>query len=221
MTDRFNEKARGDVRNDHHRNHPAKNQPEKPRENDIRVTRYIEKIEIAIDQSLRTNDPKAHRGQAEHDGVMHGDSETKRHHIEQNGKWVRHDAELEQRDNNHEGPEQGVDNAVERELFRGHRELAVDWQHQNGIQFSHPHQLGDICEVNEKERLEKLGDYLVCADQQDHFPFCPVTDAIDIPKNDAEENDLPQNQRISTTIHNRKFALKLKSRMSELRSMME
>ena len=31
----------------------------------------------------------------------------------------------------------------------------------------------------------------------------------------------PQNQRISTTIHNRKFALKLKSRMSELRSMME
>jgi hypothetical protein len=36
----------------------------------------------------------------------------------------------------------------------------------------------------------------VCANQQHHFPFRPVTDVIDIPKNDAEKNDLaaePQN----------------------------
>src|SRR4029077_16168569 len=48
----------------------------------------------------------------------------------------------------------------------------------------------------EEERLEELRDNLVCADKQHHFPFCPVTDAIDIPKNDAEKNDLaaePQN----------------------------
>src|SRR6266568_7608743 len=191
LTERFDEQARRDVRNDHHRNHPAKNQPEKPRENDIRITRDIEKVEIAIHQSLRANDPKAHRGQAEHDGVMHGDSETKCDNIEQDGKRVRHDAELGQRDTNHGGAEQSVDNAVEPELFRGNRELAVDWQHQNGIQFSHPHELRDICEVHEKESLEKLCDDLVCADQQHHFPFRPVTDVIDIPKNDAEENDLP------------------------------
>src|SRR5438094_1648622 len=191
LNQRFYEQARRDVCNDHNRNHPDKNQPEKPWENDIRITRDIEKVEIAIHQSLRANDPKAHRSQAEHDGVMHGDSETKRHNIEQNGKCVRHDAKLGQRDNNHGGAEQSVDNAVEPELLRGNRELAVDWQHQNGIQFSHPHQLRDICEVHKKESLEKLCDDLVCADQQHHFPFRPVTDVIDIPKNDAEKNDLP------------------------------
>src|SRR4030095_4194043 len=159
-------------------------------------TRDIEKVEIAIDQSLRADDPKAERSQAEHDGVMHGDAETKRNNIKQNGKQVRHDIELEQRNNNHDGAKQRVDDAVERELFRGHRELAVDWQHPNGIQFSGAHELGDVRDVHEKERLEELRDNLVCADQQDHFPFCPVTDAIDISKNDAEKNDLaaePQN----------------------------
>jgi hypothetical protein len=30
----------------------------------------------------------------------------------------------------------------------------------------------------------------VCADQQYHFPFRPVANVIDIPKNDAEKNDL-------------------------------
>src|SRR5262249_56285289 len=116
--------------------------------------------------------------------------------IKQNGKGVRHDVQLEQRNKNHDGAKQRVDNAVEPELFRGNRELAVDWQHQNGIQFSGAHELGNVCDVHEKERLEELRDNLVCADQQDHFPFCPVTDAIDISKNDAEKNDLaaePQN----------------------------
>src|SRR5947199_1891049 len=116
LTERFDEQARRDVRNDHHRNHPTKNQPEKPRENDVRITRDIEKVEIAIHQSLRANDPKAHRGQAEHDGVMDSNAETKRHNIEQNRKCVRYDAQLGQRDTNHGGTEQGVDNAVEPEL---------------------------------------------------------------------------------------------------------
>src|SRR5258707_10427612 len=191
LTERFDEQARWDVCNDHHRNHPAKNQPEKPRENDIRITRDIEKVEIPIHQSLRANNPKAHRGQAEHDGVMHGDSETKCDNIEQNGKCVRHHAQLGQRDTNHGGAQQSVDNAVEPELFRGNRELAVDWQHQNGIQFSHPHELGDICEVHKKESLEKLCDDLVRPDQQHDLPFHPVADVIDISKNDAEKNDLP------------------------------
>src|SRR5436190_6967303 len=196
LTERFDEQARGDVRNDHDGNHPAKNQPEKPRENDVRITRDIEKVEIAIHQSLRADDPKAHRSQGEHDGVMYGDSKTKRHNIEQNGKRVWHDAQLGQRDTNHRGAEQSVDNAIESELFRGNRELAVDWQHQNGIQFPHAHEFGDICEVHEKESLEKLRDNLVCADEEHHFPFRPVADVIDISKNDAEKNDLaarPQN----------------------------
>src|SRR6266487_242576 len=190
LTERFDEQARRDVRNDHHRNQPAKDQPEKPRENDVRITRDIEKVEIAIHQSLRADDPKAHRSQGEHDRVMHGDSETKRDNIKQNGKRVRHDAQLGQRKNNHAGAKQSVDDAVEPELFRGDRELAVDWQHQNGIQFSHAHELGNVCNVHEKECLEELRDDLVCADQQHYFPFRPVADLIDIPENDAEKNDL-------------------------------
>src|SRR6476646_583265 len=126
LTERFDEQARRNVRNDHHRNHPAKNYPEKPRENDIRITRDIEKVEIAIHQSLRANNPKTHRGQTEHDGAMNGDSETKCHNIEQNGKCVRYDAQLGQLYANYGGTEKGVDNAVEAELFGGHGELAVD-----------------------------------------------------------------------------------------------
>src|SRR5215831_16151434 len=191
LTKRFDEQARGDVRNDHHRNHPAKNQSEKPRENHIRITRDVEKVEIAIHQSLRADDPKAERSQAEHDRVMHRDAETKGNNIKQNGKRVRHDVQLEQRNKNHEGSKQRVDNAVEPELFRGNRELAVDWQNQNGIQFSSAHELGNVCDIHEKERLEELRDNLVCADQQHHLPLRPVADSIDIPKNDAEKNDLP------------------------------
>ena len=97
---------------------------------------------------------------------------------------------LDNETTDHRGAEQSVDNAVEPELFRGNRELAVDWQYQNRVQFPRAHELGNVCDVHEKERLEQLRDDLVCADQQHHFPFCPVADVIDIPKNDAEKNDL-------------------------------
>src|SRR5215475_12065293 len=122
---------------------------------------------------------------------MHSDAKAKCHNIEQNRKRVRHDVQLEQRNKNHDGAKQRVDNAVKPELFRGNRELTVDWQNQNGIQFSSAHELGNVCDVHEKERLEELRDDLVRADQQHHFPLRPVADSIDIPKNDAEENDLP------------------------------
>jgi hypothetical protein len=35
-----------------------------------------------------------------------------------------------------------------------------------------------------------LRDDLVGADEQDHLPLRPVADAVDLPKNDAEEDDL-------------------------------
>src|ERR1041384_6759287 len=141
-------------------------------------------------KNAHANDPKAERGQAEHDGVMHGNSETKRHNIDQNGKRVRHHIQLEQRNQNNYGPKHYVADAVEPELVRGDRELEVAWQEQNGIQFSRAHELRNICDVHKKERLKQLRNNLVSTDQQHHLPFCPVTDAIDIPKNDAEKNDL-------------------------------
>src|SRR4030095_10569334 len=154
LTERLNEQPRWDVRDDYHWNQPAKNEPEQPRKNDIWITRDIEKVEIAIHQSLGPNDPKADCSQAEPDRVMHGDSENKRDNRKQKGKRVWHDAELGQRKNNHGGAKQSVDDAVEPELFGGYRKLAVDWQHQHRIQFSRAHELGNVCDIHKKERLE-------------------------------------------------------------------
>ena len=76
-------------------------------------------------------------------------------------------------------------------MFGGDGELAVDRQDQSGVQFSRAHQLRNVCDVHEKERLEQLRDDLVRADEQHHFPFRPVTDAIHAAEDDAEKNDLP------------------------------
>src|SRR5215510_1237001 len=96
LTKRFDEQPSWNVRNNHYRNHPPKNQPEKPGENDVWIPRDVEKIEIAIHQTLRAYDPEAHGSQAEHDGVMHCNAETKRYNIKQNGKQVRYDTQLDQ-----------------------------------------------------------------------------------------------------------------------------
>jgi hypothetical protein len=57
---------------------------------------------------------------------MDGDAETKRNNIEQNRSEVRYHAEFRQRDDNHGGAEQSIDDAVESELFRRDRELTID-----------------------------------------------------------------------------------------------
>src|SRR4029077_21141225 len=77
------------------------------------------------------------------------------------------------------------------ELFRGDCKLAVDRQHEQRVQPSGAYQLWNVCNVHEKERLEKLRDHLVGADQQHHLPFCPVTNSIHIAEDDAKKNDLP------------------------------
>src|SRR6266446_7364747 len=82
LSERFDEQTRGNIRNNDHRNHPPKNQPEQPRKNHIRITRDVEEVEIAINQPLCAHDPKASRGQTEHNGIMHGDPETNRHEIQ-------------------------------------------------------------------------------------------------------------------------------------------
>src|SRR6266480_925337 len=186
----FDQQSRRDVRDDHHRNYPAENYPEQSRENYVRIPRNVEKVEITIDQALRANDPKAHLRQTQHDRVMHGDPEAKRREVEQNRKWGWHNAELRQRDANHYGAEQGVYDAVESKLFRGHGKLAVDRQHKQRIQFSGADKFRNVCDVNEEERLKKLGDHLVGADQQHDLPLCPIADPIHIAEDDAKKNNL-------------------------------
>src|SRR6266478_3100632 len=82
------------------------------------------------------------------------------------------------------------DNAIQPELFRGYCKLAVDRQHKQGIQFSGADKFRNVCDVNEEERLKKLGDHLVRTDQQHDLPLCPIADPIHIAEDDAEKNNL-------------------------------
>ena len=91
---RFDEQPRGDIRDNHHRNNPAENHPENPRENYVGIPRNVEKIKIPINESLCADDPKTHRRQAEHDGVMHGDTKAKRREVEKDGEQARNHTEL-------------------------------------------------------------------------------------------------------------------------------
>src|SRR3954471_16729860 len=88
------------------------------------------------------------------------------------------------------GADDCIDDAVELELFARYRELAVDRQHQEGVEFSGAHKFRDIGDVDEKERLKDLPDNLMGADEQNHFPFRPVADPVDVGEDDAEEHNL-------------------------------
>ena len=66
LSERLDEQPRGNIRDDHHWNDPAEDYAEQSRENCVRITRNIQKIKIAVDQSLSAHDPETDRGQAKH-----------------------------------------------------------------------------------------------------------------------------------------------------------
>ena len=117
-------------------------------------------------------------------------AESDRHQIKKHMRDSRGDMQLGKRHDDHHAAQERVKDAIETELLRGNGELAVDRQCEEGVQFSGPDQLGDIGNVDEEKRLEQLRDHLVGADQQDHLPLCPITEAVDLAKDDAEESDL-------------------------------
>jgi hypothetical protein len=49
---------------------------------------------------------------------------------------------------------------------------------------------GTLATLVKKKRLEQLRDDLVRADEQDHLPFRPVADLVDLPEDDTEEENL-------------------------------
>jgi hypothetical protein len=126
LAQRFNQNPRRNIRNNHHRDDPAKNQTEETRINDIGITRDIEEVEVTVNESLCAHDPEAYCRQIQHDGVVNGDPETDRHQIEKDVQRLWHNSETGERNDNHHPAERGVDHAVERELFRRNGELAVD-----------------------------------------------------------------------------------------------
>ena len=98
--------------------------------------------------------------------------------------------QLGKRDDDHDRAEKRVDHAVETELFRRDGELTVDRQDEKRIEFSGADQFRDVRDVDEEEGLEQLRDDLMRADEQDHFPFRPVADPVDLTEDDAEEKNL-------------------------------
>src|SRR6266511_3180654 len=122
---------------------------------------------------------------------MHSNAKAQRNQVKQDGCQIWHNIETRKRYAYYHPPSPSVDAAIEAELFRRNSKLAIDRQNQQGIPFSRAHQLRNICDVNKKECLKKLGDHLVRADKQHDLPLRPVTNAIDIAENDAEEDNLP------------------------------
>src|SRR5437762_7058807 len=66
LPERLDQQPRGNIRDDHHWNDPAENYAEQSWENRVRITRNVQKIKIAVDQSLSAHDPETDRGQAQH-----------------------------------------------------------------------------------------------------------------------------------------------------------
>src|SRR5438105_15470466 len=119
---------------------------------------------------------------------MHRDAESDRDEIKQDRYRRGNDAKFGERHADNHSADRGINHTVEAELFRRNGELAVDRQDEERVELSSAHQLRNGGDVGEKECLEKLRDHLVGAEEQDHFPFCPTTEAIDVAEDDLEKN---------------------------------
>src|SRR5205814_1777966 len=133
LSERLDEEPRGNVRHDHHRNDPAKDETEHARENDVGIARDVEEIEIAVNEPLRAHDPETERRQAQHDRVMHRDAEADRDDVKQDRAHARRDVKVRERDDDDDSAEDRVEHAIEAELFRGDGKLAVDWQDEERV----------------------------------------------------------------------------------------
>src|SRR5213593_2769061 len=94
LSKRFDEQAGGNIRDNYHRNDPAKDHAKNPREDHVWIAGNVQKVKVTVDQALRPHDPEADRRQAEHDRVMHGDAESERDQVKQDRHWIWHDSKL-------------------------------------------------------------------------------------------------------------------------------
>ena len=83
LPERFDQQSCGNVRDDHHGNDPSENEAEEFWENNVRITRDIEEIEVTVNQALRPDDPEADGGEAEHDRIVDGDAKAERDQIKE------------------------------------------------------------------------------------------------------------------------------------------
>ena len=106
LAERLDQKPRRNVGDDDDGNDPAENKTKQSRENHIRISGDVEKIEVAVNQSLRAHDPETHRGEAEHDRVMHCHAEAERDEIQHHRAGAGHDAQSGKRNQYNDSAQQ-------------------------------------------------------------------------------------------------------------------
>ncbi len=118
-------------------------------------------------------------------------------HVERDLRRRGNHRQFDQRGNDKSHANQRVDQIVESELLGGDRELRVDGLQQHEVEPPGPDEFGQVGEIGVEERLKDLGDQLMRSDQQDNLPFCPVSDPVNITKDDLDEDDLPDEPKQS------------------------
>src|SRR5258708_19772089 len=83
LTERLDENPRRYIGDDDDGDNPPEKETKEPGKDRVWITRDVQEVEVAVNETLRAHDPKAHRREAEHDRVIHGDAATDRHYLKQ------------------------------------------------------------------------------------------------------------------------------------------
>src|SRR4029077_4443728 len=94
LTERLDEQSRRNVGDEDHWNEPAENNLEQQWVNRVGVTGDVEKIEVAVHQTLCAHDPETDRGQTKHNGIMNRNAKDQRGQVKQDRYRIRHKAEF-------------------------------------------------------------------------------------------------------------------------------
>ncbi len=168
----------------------AEDSAERTFENRIWVSTDVEEVEVGKDQALGTGHPDAQGGEAEHDGIVYGDSCKDEERVNQHMRRRWTDTEMVESECRDEQPQGGIDDIVGAELSCGDGELGIDRLGEEEVQFSGSHEFRQVGEVDVENGLEELRDELVSADECDDVPASPVADDAGVAEEGVDEEDL-------------------------------
>jgi hypothetical protein len=97
LAERLDQYAGGDIGDDDDRDEPAEDETEQARVDNVRVAGDVEEIEIAVNQSLSTNDPEADGSERDHDGVVNSDAEADGDEVKRDVNGLRSKVEASER----------------------------------------------------------------------------------------------------------------------------
>src|SRR5437868_767581 len=150
----LDEQSGWNIGHDHGRDDPAEDETKDWREDNVGIARDMEEIKVAVDESLRPNDPETDGSKRKHDRIMDSHAEADCHEIKRDHAGVWNDLQFRERNNHDNAAENGIEDAVQTELFRGNRELTVDRKNEKRVEASSPDELRDIRDIHEEKSLE-------------------------------------------------------------------